>query len=40
MDLTKISSPSFLKDLNKKQLEALAGEIRAFLIEKLSLIHI
>ncbi|HEY4622901.1 MAG TPA: 1-deoxy-D-xylulose-5-phosphate synthase [Solibacillus sp.] len=36
MDLTKISSPSFLKDLNKKQLEALAGDIRAFLIEKCS----
>lgn len=34
MDLTKISSPSFLKDLNKKQLEALAKDIRAFLIEK------
>ena len=37
MDLTKISSPSFLKDLNKKQLEALAVEIRAFLIEKCSI---
>ena len=37
MDLTKISSPSFLKDLNKKQLEVLAGEIRAFLIEKCSI---
>ena len=36
MDLTKISSPSFLKDLNKKQLEALAGDVRAFLIEKCS----
>lgn len=36
MDLTKISSPSFLKDLNKKQLEALAGDIRSFLIEKCS----
>ncbi|MCH7321872.1 1-deoxy-D-xylulose-5-phosphate synthase [Solibacillus sp. MA9] len=36
MDLTKISSPSFLKDLNKKQLEALARDIRAFLIEKCS----
>ncbi|AWE07911.1 1-deoxy-D-xylulose-5-phosphate synthase [Lysinibacillus sp. 2017] len=36
MDLTKISSPSFLKDLNKKQLEALAVDIRAFLIEKCS----
>ncbi|MEK4426022.1 1-deoxy-D-xylulose-5-phosphate synthase [Solibacillus sp. FSL K6-1523] len=36
MDLTKISSPSFLKDLNKKQLEALAKDIRAFLIEKCS----
>ncbi|WP_274307304.1 1-deoxy-D-xylulose-5-phosphate synthase [Solibacillus daqui] len=36
MDLTKISSPSFLKDLNQKQLEALARDIRAFLIEKCS----
>ena len=36
MDLNKISSPSFLKGLNNKQLEALAKEIRAFLIEKCS----
>ncbi len=36
MDLNKITSPSFLKGLNKKQLEALAQEIRTFLIEKCS----
>ncbi|MER1999096.1 MAG: 1-deoxy-D-xylulose-5-phosphate synthase [Lysinibacillus sp.] len=36
MDLNKISSPSFLKGLSHKQLEALAGEIRKFLIEKCS----
>lgn len=36
MDLTKISSPSFLKNLNKSQLEMLASEIRKFLIEKCS----
>ena len=36
MELKKISSPSFLKGLNNKQLEALAKEIRAFLIEKCS----
>jgi 1-deoxy-D-xylulose-5-phosphate synthase len=36
MDLTKISSPSFLKDLNKKQLEELAADVREFLIEKCS----
>lgn len=36
MDLNKISSPSFLKGLNNKQLEALAKDIRAFLIEKCS----
>ncbi len=36
MDLNKISSPSFLKGLSNKQLEALAKEIRAFLIEKCS----
>lgn len=37
MDLNKISSPSFLKGLNNKQLEALAKDIRAFLIEKCSI---
>lgn len=36
VDLNKISSPSFLKNLNQKQLEALAGDIRSFLIEKCS----
>lgn len=36
MDLNKISSPTFLKDLNKKELEALAADIRSFLIEKCS----
>lgn len=36
MDLYKISSPSFLKGLNNKQLEALSQEIRTFLIEKCS----
>lgn len=36
MDLYKISSPSFLKDLNKRELEALAKQIRSFLIEKCS----
>ncbi len=36
MDLNKITSPSFLKDLNKKQLEDLALDIRKFLIEKCS----
>ncbi|MEG0449115.1 MAG: 1-deoxy-D-xylulose-5-phosphate synthase, partial [Lysinibacillus sp.] len=36
MDLNKISSPAFLKNLNKKELEQLAKEIRAFLIEKCS----
>lgn len=36
MDLNKISSPSFLKGLNNKQLEHLAEEIRKFLIEKCS----
>jgi 1-deoxy-D-xylulose-5-phosphate synthase len=36
MDLNKITSPSFLKDLNKKQLEDLARDIRKFLIEKCS----
>lgn len=36
MDLNKITSPSFLKNLNKKELEQLAQEIRTFLIEKCS----
>ncbi|WP_431029877.1 1-deoxy-D-xylulose-5-phosphate synthase [Lysinibacillus sp. LZ02] len=36
MDLNTISSPSFLKGLNNKQLEALAKDVRAFLIEKCS----
>ncbi len=36
MDLTKISSPSFLKSLNTEQLKELSEDIRSFLIEKLS----
>ena len=36
MDLTKISSPSFLKSLDKEQLKELSEDIRSFLIEKLS----
>ncbi len=36
MDLTKIQDPSFLKKYNKEQLEALAIDIRHFLVEKLS----
>lgn len=36
MDLTKITGPSFLKNLNKSQLEELAQTIRSFLIEKCS----
>ncbi|MCZ2260115.1 1-deoxy-D-xylulose-5-phosphate synthase [Sporosarcina sp. G11-34] len=36
MDLTEITGPSFLKQLNKEQMGKLAEEIRAFLIEKLS----
>ncbi|GAA0296450.1 1-deoxy-D-xylulose-5-phosphate synthase [Gracilibacillus halotolerans] len=36
MDLTKIENPGFLKDLNNYELEQLAGEVRRFLIEKLS----
>ncbi|MCT6922986.1 1-deoxy-D-xylulose-5-phosphate synthase [Metasolibacillus sp.] len=36
MDLTKITNPSFLKNLNQQQLEALASDIRSFLIEKCS----
>lgn len=37
MDLYKIKSPSFLKNLNKRELEALARDIRSFLIEKCSI---
>ena len=36
MDLTEISNPSFLKQLDKEQMKELAEEIRTFLIEKLS----
>ena len=36
MDLTKITSPSFIKKLDKEQMQGLAEDIRAFLIEKLS----
>ncbi|WP_368633980.1 1-deoxy-D-xylulose-5-phosphate synthase [Kurthia gibsonii] len=36
MDLNTISSPSFLKNLNKKQLRDLAVDIRKFLVEKCS----
>jgi 1-deoxy-D-xylulose-5-phosphate synthase len=36
MDLTSISSPSFLKSLNNEQLKELSEDIRSFLIEKLS----
>ncbi len=36
VDLTKITNPSFLKKLNQQQLEALASDIRSFLIEKCS----
>ncbi len=35
-DLENIKDPSFLKDLNKKELNQLALEIRQFLIEKVS----
>ncbi|WP_111438959.1 1-deoxy-D-xylulose-5-phosphate synthase [Psychrobacillus insolitus] len=34
MDLTKISSPSFLKSLDNEQLKELSEDIRSFLIEK------
>ena len=37
MDLTKITSPSFLKNMTRKELESLANEIRSFLIEKCSI---
>ena len=36
MDLTTITSPSFLKELNNVQLKSLAVDIRKFLIEKCS----
>ncbi|PLR99873.1 1-deoxy-D-xylulose-5-phosphate synthase [Bacillus sp. T33-2] len=36
MDLLAIKDPSFLKNLSNEELEALSGEIRNFLIEKLS----
>jgi 1-deoxy-D-xylulose-5-phosphate synthase len=36
MDLTEITSPSFIKRLDKEQIADLAEEIRKFLIEKLS----
>ena len=37
MDLTKITSPSFLKNMTNKELESLSSEIRSFLIEKCSI---
>ncbi|MBO0995287.1 1-deoxy-D-xylulose-5-phosphate synthase [Bacillus sp. SD088] len=36
MDLLSIKDPSFLKTMNKEELEQLSEEIREFLIEKLS----
>lgn len=36
MNLYEIKDPSFLKQLNKKELESLASDIRSFLIEKIS----
>lgn len=36
MDLTEITSPSFIKKLDKEQMAELAEDIRQFLIEKLS----
>lgn len=36
MDLCKIKNPSFLKEMNTKQLEVLAQETRQFLIENLA----
>ena len=36
MDLTEITSPSFIKKLDREQMAELAEEIRKFLIEKLS----
>ncbi|MDN4493348.1 1-deoxy-D-xylulose-5-phosphate synthase [Ureibacillus aquaedulcis] len=37
MDLTKITSPSFLKSMTNKELELLSRKIRSFLIEKCSI---
>ena len=36
MYLEKINEPGDVKKLNKKELELLCGEIREFLIEKIS----
>lgn len=36
MDLTSISSPSFLKSLDNEQLKELSEDIRSFLIENLA----
>jgi 1-deoxy-D-xylulose-5-phosphate synthase len=36
LDLTTINDPNFIKKYNKEQLEALAVDVRAFLVEKLS----
>ncbi|MEK5070445.1 1-deoxy-D-xylulose-5-phosphate synthase [Sporosarcina sp. FSL K6-1508] len=36
MELTEITSPSFIKKLDKEQMMELAAEVRKFLIEKLS----
>ena len=36
MDLIEINNPSFIKQLDKEQMTELAEDIRAFLIEKLS----
>ena len=36
MDLNKIKDPSFLKELDIRQLNELAGEIRQFLINSIS----
>lgn len=36
MDLTEINNPSFIKQLDKEQMNDLAKEVRSFLIEKLS----
>lgn len=36
MDLTKIDSPAFLKDLTEEQLNSLGQDIRSFLIENIS----
>jgi len=36
MDIEKIKDPSFIKKMNKQELEELAEEIRRFLIKKLS----